>query len=299
MELNKKKSGVVVFAPRHAKKIPLMKIATEIGEKGQTVERKWVLTQQDINAVPIVTKYKYLGTYLDSKLTMKTQFDHIKKKADFLFVKLYPYLSNATADARKDMWRTMVLPLFNAILILIYFERAKTETWRILRLLIGTFKKFMMIPKTTSTNLVAEMMGINFEELVQVNAVNSEEKWDARKERRFPDLVYRSERHNYLKGIPNKWCHILKQQCMVCPVCKNGVRNESHMEIYHLTHVLDYKEIWKHIKEVHEKMTEEQRKKNKIIRVKRRKFLEYWKPRLDSLAEDTATKFKFVYSKST
>ena len=65
----------------------------------------------------------------------------------------------------------MVLPLFNAILISTYYEKAKTENWKMLRLLIGTFKKFMMIPKNTNTSLVSEMMGINFEELVHLGFV--------------------------------------------------------------------------------------------------------------------------------
>ena len=60
-----------------------------------------------------------------------------------------------------------------------------------------------MIPKNTSTALVYEMIGINIPELVAINAVNSEEKWKARKNRRKPDLVPRTETPNYLRGTPN------------------------------------------------------------------------------------------------
>jgi hypothetical protein len=98
-------------------------------------------TTEEICGVPIVTKYKYHGTYLDSKPTMELQSECIERKSNFLFTKLYPCLSSATADARKDMWRIMVLPLFNALLILLHFEKAITNSWRVLRLLIGSFKK--------------------------------------------------------------------------------------------------------------------------------------------------------------
>jgi len=233
MELNKKKSGLVVFGPRKAKKIPFMKLEKKEDKNGKVLSKEWIPTCNEINGIPIVSKYKYLGTYLDSKLTMKTQIDRIKKKSDFLYVKLYPYLSSATADARKDMWRSMVLPLFNAILILIYYEKAKTNIWNTLRLLVGTFKKFMMIPKSTNTELVAEMIGNDIQELVCVNVVNSEEKWEARKERRQPELVNRTEKKNYLKGIPKEWCEILKQQCSLCPICKGGIKNEYHMKFRH------------------------------------------------------------------
>jgi len=120
MELNKNKSGVLVFALRKAKqkKIPLLKLETEKDVYGNVLDSIWVPTIKDICGVPIVTKYKYLGTYLDSKLTMNFQIECIERKSNFLFARLYPYLSYATADARKDMWRTMVLPLFNALLVL-------------------------------------------------------------------------------------------------------------------------------------------------------------------------------------
>src|SRR5689334_14871664 len=95
MELNKKKSGVVVFAPRLAKKIPLMEIEVKQDKEGKVVSREWVPTEKDISGIPIVSKYKYLGTHLDVKLTMRTQLAHIKNKSDSLFIKLYPYLSNA------------------------------------------------------------------------------------------------------------------------------------------------------------------------------------------------------------
>ena len=61
------------------------------------------------------------NTDLDPKLTMKTQLRHIEKKSNYLFVKLYPYLSNATADARRDMWKTMVVPQFDPVLLLSRF----------------------------------------------------------------------------------------------------------------------------------------------------------------------------------
>ena len=176
MELNKKKYGVLVFASRRAKKILFMKVVKKKNKNGKGVSREWVLSKGSyIQGIPVVAKYKYLGTFLDPKLTMKAQNQHIETKSNFLFTKLYPYLANATAEGRKDMWRTMVLPLFNTVLALIYFEKSKTNTYKTLRVLIGTFKKFMMIPVNTCTELVGEMIGTDIEELVRTNALDSEE----------------------------------------------------------------------------------------------------------------------------
>jgi hypothetical protein len=300
MELNKKKSGVLIFASRRAKKIPYMKIELKKNKKGKIVSREWVVSEESyIQGIPIVAKYKYLGTFLDPKLTMRMQNKSIETKSNFLFVRLYPYLVNATAEGRKDMWRSMVLPLFNTILVLIYFEKSKTNCWGTLRLLIGTFKKFMMIPNNTCTKLVAEMIGTDVEELVRTNALDSEEKWEARKERRKAELAERTERKNYLKGIPNDWCEILKLQCKVCLICKKGIRNEEHMETYHNIDVFDYKEIWASIKRYYDWAEEAQRKKKTILKAKRVQYLEYWKHRLKGLREDTENKFRLCYIKTS
>ena len=276
-----------------------MKLEIEKDVYGNVLDSIWVPTIRDIGGVPIVTKYKYLGTYLDSKLTMNFQIECIERKSNFLFARLYPYLSYATADARKDMWRTMVLPLFNALLVLLYFEKAKTNSWKVLRLLIGTFKRFLMIPKNTSTALVYEMIGINIPELVAINAVNSEEKWEARKDRRKPDLVPRTETLNYLRGIPNDWCQILKQQFSLCPICKENVSNEYHMSTAHNIDIPNYIEIWTEIKNYHDKTVKIQKKiKGSLEKVKRTKYLYYWGPRLKAIREDTAHKFNIMYSRN-
>jgi urease gamma subunit len=298
MELNKNKSGIVVFAPRRAKKIPLMKLETEKDIDGNEIGKIWVPTTEEICGVPIVTKYKYLGTYLDSKLTMELQNKCIKRKSNFLFTKLYPYLSSATADARKDMWRTMVLPLFNALLILLYFEKAKTNSWRVLRILIGTFKKFLMIPKNTSTSLVYEMIGIDIPELVARNVVNSEEKWEARKDKRRPHIRSKPEAPNYLRGIPNEWCQILKQQFSLCQICKDKIQNEDHMSSVHNVSIYGCNEIWADIKKYHDKTVEiQKKKKGSIEKVKRTKYLDYWGPRLKAMMNDTVYKISLVYSR--
>jgi hypothetical protein len=275
-----------------------MKLETELDSNGNDIGKIWVPTTEEISGVPVVTKYKYLGTYLDSKLTMELQSKCIERKSNFLFTKLYPYLSSATADARKDMWRTMVLPLFNALLILLHFEGARTNSWKILRLFIGSFKKFLMIPKNTSTSLVYEMIGLDIPELVARNAINSEEKWEARKSRRRPKVLPKPEKPNYLRGIPNEWCQILKQQFSLCQFCKKNIQSEDHMIAVHNVSIYGCNEIWADIKKYHDKTVEIlKKKKGSIEKVKRTKYLDYWGPRLKAMVNDTVYKINLVYTR--
>lgn len=228
---------------------------------------------------------------------MKTQLDFISEKSDFLLVRLYPYLSNATAGGRKDMWRTMVCPLFNALLALLYFEKSETNYQQMERLWHQTFKEFMMIPKCTSSELVDEMIGINLEELITLTAQNSARKWHARCERKQPTLLERTEPKDYLKGVPKEWCMILKQQCSLCKICKNSNRNAYHMETCHGIEIVPYKEIWKAVKDNFEYETKKQKKISAIKHVKRQVILDYWRPTLQNITQTTDEKFQAIYSR--
>ena len=167
----------------------------------------------------------------------------------------------------QKLWRTMIYPLFNALLILLYFENSESYHQKMLKLWRQTFKRFMMIPKSTNSDLVDEMIGIDLIELIVRNVQNSARKWDARCERKDPQLLKKKETKDYLKGIPKEWCMILKQQCSLCPICKNSTRNEHHMETKHGIEIIPYKEIWKAIKKLRNK-----KKKVKLCMLKEKYF---------------------------
>ena len=168
-------------------------------------------------------------------------------------MKLYPYLTNATADGRRDMWKTMVVPLFNPVLMLCNYVNSVSHIRKTERLLLATFKRYLIIPKTTSSELVSDMMGDNFGEIMERLTHNAAEKWVARREDREPEnLMPKKKYTNYLKGVPNTWCEILKQQCRVCHICKKSNRNAQHMEEAYQVQITSYKEIWLGIEEYHD-----------------------------------------------
>ncbi len=127
-----------------------------------------------------------------------------------------------------------------------------------------SFKKFMMIPRSTNSEVVFEMIGTDLPELVARNSEIAAEKWTARKERREPNNIPKPEEHNYLKGIPNEWCEIIKQQSGLCPLCNNQTRNALHMETKHDVEIFPYKEVWKEIKEIYLKKTKNTKRKKQL-----------------------------------
>jgi len=118
------------------------------------------------------------------------------------------------------------------------------------------------------------------------------------KNRIAPDLIKREETKDYLKGIPNDWCTILKQQCTLCPTCKNSIRNQTHMETVHKIEIPSYTEIWSAIKETFDYETTKQKKKNKIIKVKRNVFLKIWRPILCNIKDEIGKQFEQAYKRT-
>ena len=95
-----------------------------------------------------------------------------------MYIKLYPYLINASADGRRDMWKTMIAPLFNGIIAYMGIENSVTRLTKIYDLWRATFKRFMMIPKSTPIELVYVMIGTDLREIVKINAENAQIKWE-------------------------------------------------------------------------------------------------------------------------
>ena len=151
MELNKKKSGIIPFASRIVRSVTFMEGIYEKTGPGrkEKITRKWQIVKKEVDGIPIVEKYKYLGTYFDFQSTEENQLNFIKRKANWMYIKLYPYLINASADGRRDMWKTMIAPLFNGIIALMGVEDSVARLTKIYDLWRATFKRFMMIPKST------------------------------------------------------------------------------------------------------------------------------------------------------
>lgn len=239
MILNKKKSGIVVFAPRRATDVPMMKL------KENT--KIWIPAKTDVAGIPICEKYKYLGTWLNPKLTSKPQIEQIRKKAGSLFIKLYPYLAQASADGRRDMFMTMVAPLFNAAHILLHYEPSVTHknnletTWR------GILKQFLMISKRTNTVLVEEMSAKTLTEMATRTQEQSSLKWQAREKYEDVPFTCRAPTLNKLRAVPNTWCKLVNTMVKPCPKCKKPgvVCNRWHLKHAHGKQLSHINKIWR------------------------------------------------------
>ena len=81
-----------------------------------------------------------------------------------------------------------------------------------------------------------------------------------------PALLEKKELINFLKGIPNTRCDVLKQQCRLCHKCRNSTKNSLHMKEAHQTEITSCKEIWENIKEYHKAELESMKRKKQYKR---------------------------------
>ena len=236
MVLNAKKSGIVVFANYLSQKIPFMKPDKQERKQGEPLI--WIPSTKEFDGIPICTKYKYLGTWLDNKLSVQPQIDHIKKKSGHILTRLYPYLRNASAEGRRDMWTTMIKPLFGALFPLLGVAQTKRALNQCLVLWKSTFKSMMLLPRRTPSILVSWMIGKELMEICNEYEKSSSIKWTARKLFKSFLSVSSFNRSNLVQGVPNTWCDIIKKQLSPCKLClskgiKNKILSSDHLYLAH------------------------------------------------------------------
>ena len=249
MVLNSKKSGIVVFVNRMCKSIPLMK-SQEGLIRGKQIE--WIPTQKEFEGFPICSKYKYLGTWLNNKLTVQPQINHIKKKAGHILTRLYPYLHQASADGRRDMWMTMIKPLFGALFPTLEGDKTNKTLNQVLVLWKMSFKSMMLIPKRTGSQLIEWMIGKELVDLCAEYKETSLAKWISRKLYQPYDTIYKGIVLNPLQGVPSLWCNLLRKQVSPCKIClakgeKAKILRSGHLYLAHGIRIMSVKKIFKGI----------------------------------------------------
>ena len=156
--INKKKSAILEFIHRRARKT-VLKVGGEV------------------NGYPVVDKYKYLGTWLNQKLTLDDQMEHIVKKTYYIRSKLSPSLYNASLDFRKNLWQIFVLLMCEFALPIYAAEEAATKKKKLNILLRASFRSYLSLKKTVKLTLLEDLMGYNLDSRAKRTQYISEQKW--------------------------------------------------------------------------------------------------------------------------
>jgi len=213
IKLNPAKSGILEVVPKYKKSC--LKVGKEF------------------RGIPIVDKYKYLGVWIDQRLSphshseylfgsRDTQGDANKKmkgKISFLTSSLSPCFRNVSFDYGANLWITFVKPLFLPLAAL-GTALTPSEKNLIQTKLRVSLKKFLKLPKSFKTEILDQVYPIDFLEWLQIENHNCRVKWDARALRQgdYNGMLkkYRVPRRKYL---PREFRSLLSKFTAWCKVC--------------------------------------------------------------------------------
>ena len=209
LKLNESKSGIIEFLPRLGRQSSVLKVGSLFA------------------GIPVVEKYKYLGMWVNSKLTMDLQLEYIKEKAQYLVYKLWPLLKNVPLDYRINLWTVLVRPMFE-MLTCMYVREPPSNQEKTNTVLRGTFKKFALLGKNVKDSTVGALMDFDFGKRASLVVELCRNKWDSRKLRIIPK--YHASSHSPKASIrwPKELQILLNLKSALCPQCKKPC-GEYHM----------------------------------------------------------------------
>jgi len=161
--INKSKSAIVEFISRRTMKSFL------------PVDGKFC-------GYPVVAEYSYLGTWLDRKLSLATQLNHIKKKMIWSGFRLAHLIYNISLDFKRNLWQVLLPLSFEFALPLLYYESAESNKHYFNCLLRKSFRKFVGLRNSVKFSIVVKLMGYEPEKKYATTFIISQKKkWIFRK----------------------------------------------------------------------------------------------------------------------
>jgi len=149
IKLNPSKSGIVEISPKY------QRCALEIGAMFQ--------------GIPVVDSYKYLGVWIDQKLTPRKHIEYLfgtkngkkKGKINFLTQCLSPSFKSISFDYGINLWLTFIKPLFLPLTTEASIS-TQTEKEEIQTKLRISLKKFLRLPKNFSTYILSQVFPLDW-----------------------------------------------------------------------------------------------------------------------------------------
>ena len=202
MKLNEKKSGILEFLPRLGRQSPILNAGSCFA------------------GIPVVEKYKYLGLWVNSKLTVDLQLEYIKDKAQYLGFKLWPLLKNVSLDYRINLWTVLIRPMFE-MLTCLYGREPPSNQVKSLVILRSTFKKFSLFGKNTKDSTIGALMEFDFDKRASHVVNLCKIKWNSRKLRIIPSYPQNIHPVKQVRIYwPKELQVILNLKSAICPTCK-------------------------------------------------------------------------------
>jgi len=213
--LNSKKSAVVEFMGRRCKsrRLPL---------------------DSNVEGIPVMLSYRYLGLHLDSKLTITTHLNKLKERLISQAEALGKVLFHYSAGYRKDLWRLLVRPLSEFPALLCVGE-TNSNIITVERLCKKTFKRMVGFVPNIENELVEMLSGYSLRERGAKLWLESEEKWRARRQRLVLEKRLKGwSEEDLLAYAPCEVVQLFNLLTRPCPICKDKRMDPKHLLLHNI-----------------------------------------------------------------
>ncbi|RZK11954.1 MAG: hypothetical protein EOO43_18985 [Flavobacterium sp.] len=215
--LNAKKSGIVEFMGRRKK-------------------RRLLNVGEEVEGIEVMRSYKYLGLYLDEKLSVHTHLAKMKERMILQAEALSKVIFNFSAGYRKNLWMMLVKPLFDFPALLCVAEKSKTNIELVERLCRKSFKRMVGIDPRMKNEWLEMFSGYKLQERGDKLWSGAEEKWRVRKMKMRVKVDTRAVRtlrkEDLLAYIPGEVISLLNIYTRMCPRCSGRRLSPAHLSTH-------------------------------------------------------------------
>jgi len=268
LKLNEKKSGIVPFQPRKGKQ---KYFTLKPGNPNNPLEEK------TFEGFPVLQKYKYLGLWLDEKLQMKNQIQHIKQKTNYISHKLYPMIYHCSLETRINLWDLMCRPLIEQTFALFEAEQSRSNQEALLRIVRTTFRRMTLLSNKVENTTIEKFLNYDFIENCRKAVAIAREKWRIRTGKNQSDkskeeIQVKPKKRNMMPKELVRYTNLLTAKCNQCP---GKIIRVQHLKQSHDLDVPDAVELWEELAKIEQVQHKYDERKGKwITKVLRKETIE-------------------------
>jgi hypothetical protein len=213
LKLNPSKSGIMWLNPGNRRINPL---PTEIQE------------------IPRVDHYKYLGVTLDSKLQITSHLPDLKKKVNFLTYRIAYCVKNVSPEIRRILWNALIRPHFENVAPLLHFQ-TRTLQNKVQSFFRVSFKNTLRLPRNLRMDCFFQVTG----DLLEYGRWRTRcitTKWhETYSILNVPDLPYVEKPFltRSMRFFPEKLIQILRSLNFLNCSCGEGRITPNHLHTRH------------------------------------------------------------------
>ena len=177
--------------------------------------------------IPVVQEYKYLGIWLNEKLSPSRHLEKMNKKIDYFIsrLKIIPK-QTITPKLLINLWTVLIRPLYDYAICHAKLSGGKKLEEYIARE-VRSFEQTLGLRISTPSNLIMQMMGYDPKLFADHIIAVSHEKWTARTERKTIQTKYINYKIKtdpillswaVLKTSNLLWNHCEAHNCSISPL---------------------------------------------------------------------------------